>query len=242
METIRVLLVDDQKLFVDNLKTVLELTTKDIRVVGVAYDGGSVLSKLEHCDPEIVLMDIRMPGMDGVAATRAIRKRGLGVKILVLTTFDDDELVRDALSAGADGYVLENIAPDMLIASIRAMQSGNVLISSNIAHRVFAGTHAQAETYYHPQPSESADGGNVFAGLTPREKEVVDLIALAYSNREIAERIGVTEQTVKNYLSRIYEKLGVSRRSQLMRLFNETYDQVPLATCGFQEQSLKTSA
>lgn len=220
MEAIRLLLVDDQQLFVENLKTVLELTAEDFEVTGIAANGRDALKLLETRKPEIVLMDVRMPVMDGVEATRAIRERGYDVKILMLTTFDNDDYVRDALKAGADGYILKNIPPQKLFDSIRAMRSGGVLISPEVAYKVAAwDNHSDAERANDPVERNAAQ--SVFESLSGREREIIEHIALAYTNREIADRMCISEQTVKNHITRVYSKLGVTRRAQLMKLYSE---------------------
>ena len=221
MRSIRVLLVDDQMLFVENLKTVLELTTDDIEVVGIAANGQEAIEQLDRDLADIVLMDVRMPVMDGVEATKIIREKKWDVRILMLTTFDNDDYVRDALRAGADGYILKNIPPQRLFESIRAMRSGGVLVAPEVAHKVVE--------WDDTSDPASAPSGSVqrirreFEALTERERRIIEHISLAYSNKEIAHRTCLSEQTVKNYISRIYSKLGISRRSQLMRLYNETY-------------------
>jgi DNA-binding NarL/FixJ family response regulator len=219
MDKIRVLLVDDQKLFIENLRTVLDLTTEDIEVVGIAYDGEQAVRMVEELNPGIVLMDVRMPVMDGVEATRIIHGKNPGITIMMLTTFDNDDYVRDALKNGAHGYLLKSIPPAELFDSIRAMGAGRVLVSSEVASRMVR-WEAGADAPTVERPAGRQQLQTILASFSPREREVIEHIAMAYSNREIAEKMFISEQTVKNYISRIYARLGVSRRSQLVKLYH----------------------
>lgn len=206
---IRLLLVDDQRLFVESLKTVLDLTTQDMQVVGIASNGEEAVRLADELDPDMILMDVRMPVMDGVEATRRIAASHPEMRIVMLTTFDNDDYVHDALRSGARGYILKNIPPEELLASIRAVYTGGVHVSDRVASRI-VGSSARGQEVASP-----------FQVLTSREREVVDAIALAYSNRQIAARLHVSEQTVKNAITRIYAKLGVDSRSHLMRVYYE---------------------
>ena len=219
MGTITVLLVDDQKLFVDNLKTVLDLAGEDIEVVGIAYDGEQAVRMVGQLKPRIVLMDVRMPVMDGVEATRIIHRKSPDITIIMLTTFDNDDYVHDALKNGAHGYLLKSIPPAELLACIRATGAGKVLVSPEVATRMVgwkAGTAAPSIEH----PADRQQLSVILESFSPREREVIEHIAMAYSNREIAEKMFISEQTVKNYISRIYARLGVSRRSQLVKLYH----------------------
>jgi DNA-binding NarL/FixJ family response regulator len=220
MSSISVLLVDDQKLFVENLKTVLDLTAKNITVVGVATNGKEATAMVNELKPQVVLMDVRMPCANGIEAIKSIRARHSEVKILVLSTFDDDEYVHDALENGADGYLLKSIPPQELFSAITAVTEGGVHLSSEVARRMVASTAGKELTLHEDKPPLRRLKV-IFESLSPREKELVDNIALAYSNKEIAEKMFLSEQTVKNYISRIYTKLGVSKRSELMKFFYE---------------------
>jgi DNA-binding NarL/FixJ family response regulator len=219
MAKIRVLLVDDQKLFVENLKTVLEVSTEDVEVVGIAYDGEQAVRMVETQRPALVLMDVRMPVMDGVQATRIIHEAHPEITIIMLTTFENDEYVRDALKNGAHGYLLKSIPPGRLFDSIRAAGAGGVLVSPEVADRM-----ARWDGGTGPRPLEHPVDRQqlkeILDSFSPREREVIEHIAMAYSNREIAEKMFISEQTVKNYISRIYVRLGVSRRSQLVKLYH----------------------
>jgi DNA-binding NarL/FixJ family response regulator len=214
MDEIRLLLVDDQRLFVDNLKIVLEARTKDIEVLGIAYDGEEATRMAERLRPEIILLDVRMPGMDGVEAAKRINASHPEIKLIMLTTFDDDLYVNQALLYGAYGYILKNVSPAELIESVRAVHSGSRLMPKTAAGPLLAAKGESAE--YLSQGEMKA----LLGSLGARELQIVKLIALAYDNRQIAGRLGIAEQTVKNSLSVIYQKLDVSKRTQLMRFFD----------------------
>jgi DNA-binding NarL/FixJ family response regulator len=206
----RLLLVDDQVLFVESLKCVLEEHAPDIEVVGVAHDGEEAVASCMKLRPDIVLMDVRMPKMDGVQATRAIHEMYPRMKIVMLTTFADDDYYKVALKFGAVGYLLKNIPPDELIRSIRAVKYSISQISPEIMKKLMANDEADA------LPAEG--DAVVCEPLTVREKEILELILAANENKQIAAHLGVSEQTVKNHIHHLYEKLGVSSRIQLIRV------------------------
>ena len=220
MQPVSVLLVDDQKLFVENLKTVLDLTAKNITVVGIAANGNEAAKMVDELNPQVVLMDVRMPYADGIEAIKRIRAQHGEVKILVLSTFDDDEYVHDALENGADGYLLKSIPPQELFSAITAVRQGGVHLSSEVARRMVGSTVGKDLTLHEDKPPLHRLKV-IYQSLSPRERELVDNIALAYNNRQIAEKMFLSEQTVKNYISRIYTKFNVSRRSELMKIFYE---------------------
>jgi DNA-binding NarL/FixJ family response regulator len=201
-----------------SLGYVLEEKADDIHVLGTATNGIEAVKLARELHPDVILMDVRMPEMDGVEATRRILADTPEVKILMLTTFDDDEYVHDALNCGAVGYVLKNVPPDNLMNCIRAAQSGLTLLSPDIARKLNRG------------PISIADLPRVdpqFEQLTPRERDVLQLILKAYDNRSIARRLTVSDQTVKNYIHSVYEKLGVSGRTELIqRVLNEVDSEV----------------
>jgi len=206
----RVLLVDDQILFVESLKCVLEEHAPDIEVVGVAHDGEEAVALCRTARPHIVLMDVRMPKMDGVQATRAIHAAHPDVKIVMLTTFADDDYYKVALKCGAVGYLLKNIPPDELIRSIRAVKNSITQISPEIVDKLIERGAGGAE---------DVEGPDAFCeSLTGREREILELVLTARDNREIASHLGVSEQTVKNHVHNLYEKLGVSNRLQLIKV------------------------
>lgn len=218
MEKIRVLLVDDQTLFVESLKTVLRTKAKDIVVIGVAFDGPKALELVAAERPDLTLMDVRMPGMTGVEATRAIKERFPEAKVLMLTTFDDDDYVVEALKLGAVGYLLKDTPPAELIMAIRAVHEGGVLISPKVAAKI-------VDKLSLPPVKERTHPGNdspsISDDLSNREKEVLQLLAQGFDNKEIATRLVIAEQTVKNHVSIIYSKLGVHDRLQAYRKAKE---------------------
>lgn len=220
MEPIRVLLVDDQVLFVESLRRVITSRAKDIQVVGIAYDGVEAIELVHRERPDIVLMDVKMPRMDGVRATHEILSRYPAIKIMMLTTFDDDEFVLEALREGAKGYLLKNIPPEEVLTSIRALNSGVDQISPSVAaklvHKALTSEKAFRPAGTQPQNPEW------YQGLREFERQLLTLLAQGYSNKEIAERLHFAEQTVKNYLSTIYEKLNVKNRAQAARKLLES--------------------
>lgn len=216
MSHIKVLIVDDQELFARGLEIILRGHARDeITVVGVASDGREALRRVESLAPDVVLMDVRMPGMDGVEATRQIHERHPEVKVLILTTFDDDQYVSDALSGGATGYILKNVKPEELVTSIRAVHAGNLSVSPAVATRLVR--HAQEGLQRSAQRPIEYQGEinflrSQFESLRGREVEILHLMLQDYDNREIAQRLYIAEQTVKNYVTAIYAKLGVTDR------------------------------
>ncbi len=203
---IRILLADDQRLFVENLKTVLEIQDDEIQVVATADNGEqAVRLALEH-KPDLILMDIRMPVMDGVEATRRIHEAAPDISILVLTTFDDDDYVHDALSYGAVGYLLKNIPSKMLLESIRAVMAGTIQLSPDVVSHLVK-----------PPVKKDAEGPFPIEKLSHREREVLFLMSRGYDNPVIAEHLYLSEQTVKNHICHIYRKLGVHERIVVMK-------------------------
>ena len=206
-DRLRVLLVDDQVLFVESLKCVLEEKARDIDVVGVAHDGKEAIEAAITLQPEVVLMDVRMPRMDGVQATREIHQLYPRMKIVMLTTFEDDDYFRVALEFGAIGYLLKNIPPQELIQSIRAIRTSVAQVSPEMMKRLVRREGA-------PATGPLA----VLESLTQREKEILELLLDALENRDIAQKLGISEQTVKNHVHNLYEKLDVGSRIQLIRV------------------------
>jgi DNA-binding NarL/FixJ family response regulator len=223
MEKIKVLLVDDQTLFVESLRMVLETRADDIAVVGVALNGKTALQLAETERPDVVLMDVRMPEMDGVESTRMLKKKYPQMKVLMLTTFDDDEYVIKALHLGAAGYLLKDVPPQDLILTIRTVCQGGVLIApqvaSKLADRLFQIVYGNTDwVCSEPEP----DSPTWLKLLNNREKDILRLLVNGYDNKEIAARLYLAEQTVKNYVSVIYCKMGVRDRIHALRLAEET--------------------
>lgn len=207
-ESVRVLLVDDQRLLREGLRTLLELH-KDLRVVGEADDGLEAERLINPLHPQVVLMDLRMPRMDGVEATRRITARWPDVTVLVLTTYDDDDLVFSAIDAGAAGYLLKDVGSDALADAIRAASRGEAPLQPRIARKLLRKLRAEvALTAHPPEPSAATPT------LTGREVDVLRLLGAGATNREIAARLSLTEGTVKNYISSILAKTGLHDRTQ----------------------------
>jgi DNA-binding NarL/FixJ family response regulator len=203
---IRILLVDDQRLMREGLRTLLELEP-DLRVAGEAGDGQAALEAYAALQPDVVLMDVRMPGMDGVEATRRLRAQWPGARVIILTTFDEDATVFEGLRAGAQGYLLKDVSGVELAEAVRAVAAGGALIEPSVARRVLAEFARLAP------PARPPDAG-LAEPFSEREREIVRLVAAGLSNREIGERLCLAEGTVKNYVTTILQKLGARDRTQ----------------------------
>lgn len=199
----RVVIVDDQTLVRQGIRGLLELV--GIEVVGEADDGRAALEAIEAASPDVVLLDLRMPRHDGLWALERLRERGIEVPVLVLTTFDDDEVVIDALRAGARGYLLKDVTLDQLAHAVATLARGGTLIAPSITDRLLRAIRSR------PHPGGGA--APVAQELTERELEVLRLVAEGYSNREIAESLFLAEGTVKNHVSAILVKLGARDRT-----------------------------
>jgi DNA-binding NarL/FixJ family response regulator len=200
---IKVLICDDQDLICEGLKAILS-TDPELDVVGVANDGAEALEMLPSCQPDLVLMDLKMPGMNGIHATRHIHQQHPQVCVLVLTTYDADNWVFDAIRAGARGYLLKDTPRERLIAAIKETVSGKTPVDPNVAGKLFA--HVLHQT--------SMPDTSISSLLSEREKEVLGLLGKGLTNAEIAAKIYLSEGTVRNYVSSIFEKLGVTDRTQ----------------------------
>jgi DNA-binding NarL/FixJ family response regulator len=204
--TIKILIVDDQALFREGLRTLLSVQP-DLKVVGEAANGEEALRLAVTHQPHIVLMDLRMPVMDGVTATQRLRDILQKCKVIVLTTFDDDELVFDGLRAGAVGYLLKDVSSDVLFEAIRAADRGEYFLLPSITAKVMAEFSRLSRLA--PPPASSLEDP-----LSPRETEILRMVATGASNREIAENLVIAEGTVKNHLTNILSKLSVKDRMQ----------------------------
>jgi DNA-binding NarL/FixJ family response regulator len=205
--TVRVLVVDDQAGVRAGLRTILE-RSDDITVVGEAANGDEAIAQVARCRPDVVLMDVRMPVVDGIAATRAIARRGTAapVRVIVLTTFDLDEYVFAALREGASGFLTKNVAPAELRRAIRLVADGQGLLDPAITRRVI-------ERFTAPQ---IADRNSAVETLTPREREIARLIAGGLTNEEITQTLFLSIWTVKRHVSHILAKLGARERAQIV--------------------------
>ncbi len=197
----RILIADDQTLFRAGLARLLDEDPR-VEVVGQAVDGADAVKLAAKLKPDVILMDLKMPGVDGIEATRQITEALPGAKILMLTTFETDSQVIQALKAGASGYVLKDSSAEAIISSIVAVMSGERVMASAVANRVLemlTGTSTPKEFY---------------DGLTNREIEILKLLANGMANKQIAYRLKISEKTVRNHVSNTYEKLGIYDRSQ----------------------------
>lgn len=200
---IRVLLVDDQALFLEGLANLLALE-QDLEIVGQAYDGKEAIARTQKLQPDVILMDVRMPICDGVKATREIHKSYPQIKIMVLTTFNEDEYIWRSLQAGALGYLLKNTPSQQIAGAIRTLYQGHCQLDSSVAVKVFAQMN----------PPISPQQKNHHHLFSERELEILKLLGQGQNNREIAQTLHLTEGTVKNYITNIFCQLGVRDRTQ----------------------------
>lgn len=223
----RVLLADDQVLFVESLRTVLETRADDIEVVGIALSGREAVRMVTELHPDVILMDVRMPDIDGVEATKIIREAYPESNVMMLTTFDDDAYVVEALNHGAAGYVLKDIPPNELIVSLRAVFNGSVIISPSVANKLLRMRDGEKRVAGAHEERAGSSGKNSFLRyLSKREIEILKLIGKGYDNTLIARKLSIAEQTVKNHVSVIYSKLNVHNRIQVMKLANTLKDYI----------------
>jgi two-component system, NarL family, response regulator LiaR len=201
-EAIRVLLVDDHAVVREGLRTFLELQD-GLEVVGEAADGEEGIRAAQRLRPDVVLMDLLMPRLDGVGAMRALRRSLPGTRVIVLTSFADDERLLPAIRAGAAGYLLKDVEPRELARAVRAAHAGEALLDPVVAARLVEAMAAPAEP-----------GPELTARLTPREREVLDLLAAGAANKRIARELGISEKTVKTHVGHVLGKLGVTDRTQ----------------------------
>lgn len=198
----KVLIVDDDALIRDSLKIILSLE-EDIQVTGTACNGQDAYDMCKKEIPDIVLMDIRMPVMDGVLGTKLIKKSFKDVKVLILTTFKDDEYIKEAVKNGAEGYILKNQSSDSIVESLRAVSKGNTVFHREVA-----------DTLSSMLRDENKKSPGVF-GITEREFEILRLIGEGLSNREISQKLYLSDGTVRNYVTGLLEKLELRDRTQL---------------------------
>jgi DNA-binding NarL/FixJ family response regulator len=212
-----VLLVDDHPLIRKGFRLILDAET-DIQVMGEAGDGTTAVSMCSALRPDVVLMDVRMPGRDGIEATREIVAAGLPSRVLILTTFDLDDYVYAGLRAGASGFLLKDTQPDDLVAAIRTIAVGDAVLSPGATRRLIQ----QFATTQQAEPPSGQGGAQIRQVLTTRERDVFSLIAVGMSNSEIAGRLFLSEGTVKIHVGRILAKLGLRDRVQAVVLAYES--------------------
>jgi DNA-binding NarL/FixJ family response regulator len=221
---ITVLLADDHPLIRKGFRLILD-AEPDIEVAGEAGDGATAVSMCRELRPDVVLMDVRMPGRDGIAATRDILAAGLPSKVLILTTFDLDDYVYAGLRAGASGFLLKDTQPDGLVAAIRTIAAGDAVLAPAATRRLIHQFTTQP-----PESASSHRAAQIQQALTRREQDVFSLIATGMSNSEIAARLHLSEGTVKIHVSRILAKLGLRDRVQAVVLAYESTLVIPGAT------------
>jgi DNA-binding NarL/FixJ family response regulator len=203
---IRIMLVDDQTLMRDGLKTILDLED-DMEVIGVCDNGEKAFDMAKKLLPDVILMDIRMPVMNGVESVRLIKRTLPGIVVIMLTTFDDDDYIMEALHYGANGYLLKDIRADKLLEAIRDGVNGNILMPAAVAAKL-VDRLSKINICSPPSGKES------ILDLSEREMEIAVLLAKGYSNKQIASELFITEGTTKNYISSIYNKINISDRTK----------------------------
>ncbi|HIY99726.1 MAG TPA: response regulator transcription factor [Firmicutes bacterium] len=213
---IRVLLADDQSILADGIKSVLS-SCPDLEVVGIASDGFEALKLVDSCDPDVVLMDIRMPNMNGVIATQEIKRRRPDVKVLILTTFDDSDYILNAINNGASGYLLKDTSSAALIDAIKNAYGGDTILPAKIAKRI-----ADAARMVSSDREIKLKRG---FGLSDREVEIAVMIYEGFTNKQIASALKLTDGTARNYISSIYEKMGAASRSDAVARMKELISQ-----------------
>jgi NarL family two-component system response regulator LiaR len=201
---LKVLIVDDHQVVRQGLRTFLELH-EDIVVVGEAGDGITAVDMVRQLEPDVVLMDLVMPRLDGIAATRELKSKGLPAKVIALTSFTEDDKVIPAIQAGASSYLLKDVSPDDLVEAIRAVHRGEARLHPDIAHKLME------QVAYQASPASAAP----IEHLTEREREVVRLVAQGRSNAEIAQALIISDKTVKTHISNVLSKLDLQDRTQL---------------------------
>jgi DNA-binding NarL/FixJ family response regulator len=200
---IRVLICDDQEIICEGLQKILA-TDPEIRVTGIALDGREALERVRLDPPDVVLMDLKMPVMNGVQATRAIRQSHPDVRVLVLTTYDEDEWLFDAIRSGASGYLLKDTPRNELMEAVKGTAAGKSYVDPAVMGKIL--THVEQGSRAEPPPTA--------IHLTQREREILRLLARGLANADIAHQLYLSEGTVRNYTSALFEKLGVSDRTQ----------------------------
>jgi DNA-binding NarL/FixJ family response regulator len=210
-KTVRIVLADDHPIVRDGLKKLLELE-EDFAVVGEASDGREVLQKVQELDPDVLLLDLRMPNLDGLSALQALQQTNSRTRVIVLTASEDKNEFVQAMKLGCSGIVLKQTAPDLIVKSIRKVHSGEIWLDSLTTAAVMRQFSSGMEVV---NGASGSVKGRERSPLSAREREIVALVAQGYKNKEMAEKMFISEQTVKNHLHNIFDKLGVSDRLEL---------------------------
>lgn len=213
MEKINILIADDQTLMCDGLKTILELE-ENFNVMGIAKNGAEVLEFCKINKPDLILMDIRMPRMDGVKCTKILKTLYPEIKVLVLTTFNDTEYIVEALNYGAAGYILKDIEGDELIKAINDAYKGSLMMPASVAKKL-AEKLSQSTVVVNVHKEEK-----VLKDFSEREEEIAKMMTMGFNNKQIASSLFISEGTAKNYISSIYSKIGTSDRFEAVKLLN----------------------
>lgn len=220
MEKMRILVADDQTLMRDGLKTILDME-EDMEVVGMAQNGQEAYDLTVALSPDLVLMDVKMPLMNGVESMKRIKRDFPETNVLILTTFDEDDYIIEALANGANGFLLKDMSSDKLIEAVRDGAKGQTMLSSLVASKLAA--RLSASSILTSKPVYSTDEMKLYSHFTEREKEIISYMILNYSNKEIAKKLRITEGTLKNYITVIYDKIGTNERlkaiSYLRKIF-----------------------
>lgn len=206
----KILIVDDDSLMRDGLKVIFEIE-EDFEVVGTASNGQEAFKMCKNKKPDVILMDIRMPVMDGVVGTKLIKGHFSDIKILILTTFKDEEYIKEAMKAGAEGYIMKNQSTDSIIESVRLVMKGNIVIEKDIAKSISNMIKYDKERRNLPK-------------LSKREFDIIKLLAEGMSNKEISEKLYLSEGTVRNYVTSLLEKLKLRDRTQLAIFYIRNYE------------------
>ncbi|MFD1362334.1 response regulator transcription factor [Lentibacillus salinarum] len=215
----KLLLVEDQRLFVEGIKALLD-TQDDMTIVGIATNGEEALKRVSERQPDIVLMDIHMPELDGITATARIKETYPGVKVIMLTTDIDEELAIRGISVGADGFLIKELYPDTLYQTIRDAYRGQTVISGEVAS-ILARKIRELTMDRKGILGKRLENRGIH--LTGREQEIARLLMDHYTNRQIADKIHLGPGTIKNYISEIYQKLGIHNREQAIDYLQKTY-------------------
>lgn len=210
---IRILVADDQSLIRDGLKTVLDLE-EGIKVVGTTRDGRETLESARYLQPDVILLDIRMPSVNGVDCVKQMRQAGLTAKVLMLTTFDDEEYILEALANGANGYLLKDIEMDKLVEAIRDAAAGKMILPPSVAAKLANGL----TKLYSRRTDENLAAA---LDLTEREAKIASMMVQGFTNRQIATALHISEGTVRNYISGVYGKIGIADRTQAVLFLKE---------------------